>query len=418
MKIKQHPSGTTAQNSAYRGPIGQITVDTERWELRLHDGVTMGGQRILSLTQLLLNFMSRDSEFGQVAFAPDGRGILTRTGDRTYNLRKMVNGKGVTITNPFGTDGDFTFAINVDELQELMFDNLAGRVPYALTTGVEGNTDSEEIAFSVTFPTGFQGGKAGAIGAVKFHKDGKESATLSINGGSPLAIRAANGSTKTQQVIRAGTVALILRGDNYYYMIGHMTAEAIRIAPIEGLGALNVQSALAELRAIIAAMGTPEHEAGTPSLAQNWYIQYGTPVKVASSGSYDMPLKNNETCGIAMASGGMNPAVKLNGVTLNSSSGASMTSAMGLVTRIEDSIYYTTVSSNIFTGTGNLVSVSGINPSQYRTRSTLTKYGSKLASNVDKVKLDIGSSEAGTGYGIYVGALGIVLSLTTELPSA
>ncbi|MBN9568976.1 MAG: hypothetical protein J0H79_15390 [Alphaproteobacteria bacterium] len=40
--------GTTAENGAYIGAIGEITVDTERDELRLHDGVTAGGTRYVS----------------------------------------------------------------------------------------------------------------------------------------------------------------------------------------------------------------------------------------------------------------------------------------------------------------------------------------------------------------------------------
>lgn len=35
--------GTTAQNDAFTGAEGEIVVDTERHELRVHDGVTQGG---------------------------------------------------------------------------------------------------------------------------------------------------------------------------------------------------------------------------------------------------------------------------------------------------------------------------------------------------------------------------------------
>lgn len=39
----QHKRGTTAQNDAYTGRPGEITVDTELNQLRLHDGVSPGG---------------------------------------------------------------------------------------------------------------------------------------------------------------------------------------------------------------------------------------------------------------------------------------------------------------------------------------------------------------------------------------
>lgn len=38
--------GTTAENDAFTGAEGEITVDTERHELRVHDGVTQGGFKV------------------------------------------------------------------------------------------------------------------------------------------------------------------------------------------------------------------------------------------------------------------------------------------------------------------------------------------------------------------------------------
>lgn len=46
--------GTTAQNDAFTGAEGEIVVDTERHELRVHDGVTMGGFKISGSTSLPL----------------------------------------------------------------------------------------------------------------------------------------------------------------------------------------------------------------------------------------------------------------------------------------------------------------------------------------------------------------------------
>lgn len=51
MEVRQKARGTTAQNDALTGPVGQITVDTDRDELRLHDGVLAGGHRILNKAQ-------------------------------------------------------------------------------------------------------------------------------------------------------------------------------------------------------------------------------------------------------------------------------------------------------------------------------------------------------------------------------
>ena len=42
-KVLQLRRGTTAQNDAFTGAEGQLTVDTTAKTLRVHDGVTAGG---------------------------------------------------------------------------------------------------------------------------------------------------------------------------------------------------------------------------------------------------------------------------------------------------------------------------------------------------------------------------------------
>lgn len=49
--------GTTAENDAFTGAEGEITVDTEKHELRVHDGETQGGFTIPTAESL--NFASK-----------------------------------------------------------------------------------------------------------------------------------------------------------------------------------------------------------------------------------------------------------------------------------------------------------------------------------------------------------------------
>ena len=44
--ILQLRRGTTAENDAYTGSVGEITVDTTLNKIRLHDGSTAGGDTI------------------------------------------------------------------------------------------------------------------------------------------------------------------------------------------------------------------------------------------------------------------------------------------------------------------------------------------------------------------------------------
>lgn len=39
--------GTTAENDAFTGAVGEVTMDTEKNQLRVHDGVTQGGAGIV-----------------------------------------------------------------------------------------------------------------------------------------------------------------------------------------------------------------------------------------------------------------------------------------------------------------------------------------------------------------------------------
>lgn len=45
-KRLQLRGGTTAQNNAFTGAPRELTVDTEQWQLRLHDGVIVGGKLV------------------------------------------------------------------------------------------------------------------------------------------------------------------------------------------------------------------------------------------------------------------------------------------------------------------------------------------------------------------------------------
>lgn len=41
--------GTAAENDAFTGAVGEVTVDTDHSSLRTHDGATEGGTRTLSV---------------------------------------------------------------------------------------------------------------------------------------------------------------------------------------------------------------------------------------------------------------------------------------------------------------------------------------------------------------------------------
>lgn len=107
-KRVQFPRRGTAENDSYVGPDAQIVVDNQRKELRLHDGRTAGGWVIPNLRNLQRLFLTGDVEMAQLEFPEEAVGILTRTGNKIYQLRELQGVDGVTVTNPTGVAGNPT----------------------------------------------------------------------------------------------------------------------------------------------------------------------------------------------------------------------------------------------------------------------------------------------------------------------
>lgn len=301
MDILQLVRGLTANNDTYVGPPGQLTVDQERWELRLHDGETPGGWRICNLNQLNELFMSKDSEFGGVAFAPDDRGYLVRVGNKQYAMRSLVGVNGIEIANPAATEDDSEIGINSSYLNDLLIQGIAGRIAYAVTTGAVAPCTAYTAALPNHWPN-----SNGSLAAVLFHANAGANATLTVQLAttpSPTAlptlpIKTMKGSVLTAEFVRQGLVGLIMYVDDgtvevpapAYRLIGILTPLEQLIHPITGLAALNVQDALAELTARLIAL----EAGGTPAGGQFYTFANFPQVQAVNSGMGSIPLLDGE----------------------------------------------------------------------------------------------------------------------------
>jgi hypothetical protein len=282
VKTLLNPRADTATNDAYTGPASQLTVDTSRWELRLHDGVTPGGHRILNLQQLLLLFMSKDSEFGEVAFAEGELGYLVRIGDRQYELREItadVNG-GVIVTNGLATAANTSIKIDTAWLSKQVSDLRASGIRYLVTAGTNialtlsipvANPDydpedeeSEEPETVTDIPWPAEAVNGTLLG-VKFHINVLNTATLSINGQAGKPILLAGNVSNIEKTALIGVHALLMKVDTSWIVIGAYRADLIPIVEIPGLNfteattdpvvaavpAKNVQEALTALKRLV-----------------------------------------------------------------------------------------------------------------------------------------------------------------------
>jgi hypothetical protein len=97
----QFRRGTTAQNTAFRGAPGELSVDTDLWQIRIHDGVNYGGHVIQGGSNLTQGVTS-------VAFSTGTTGLtvqnspVTPTSNNPITLggtRAKANG-GTGVSNP------------------------------------------------------------------------------------------------------------------------------------------------------------------------------------------------------------------------------------------------------------------------------------------------------------------------------
>lgn len=270
MKNLLFPGANTAINDAFTGSARQLTVDTTRWELRLHDGVTPGGHRILNLEQLLLIFMAKDSEFGEVAFGDGELGYLVRVGDRQYELRQITGSDGITVENGLATSANTNIKIDQDWLDDQLQNLISGGILFRLTEGTAsaltttipvinpdfGEEGEPETVTDIAWPLD---GTNGALLGVEFHIAVADDATLAINGQTGKPIKLPTESVNLDQTLRIGTQAILMMVDNQWIVVGMQQAKHVPIDPITDLNidddpvtpARNVQEALEALKALI-----------------------------------------------------------------------------------------------------------------------------------------------------------------------
>ena len=80
----QYRRGTATQNNAFTGALGEITVDTTNWTLRVHDGVTAGGGGNLATVAYV------DAEIGTLSADSISNG--------TSNVKVLTSGGNIAVT--------------------------------------------------------------------------------------------------------------------------------------------------------------------------------------------------------------------------------------------------------------------------------------------------------------------------------
>lgn len=143
--------------NAFIGDEREITVDITNDELRLHDGSTPGGHKILNRDQNDDRYQGRNTELdGLLDWEPSDRGLVVRLGPGNYELRTIETAAGqLTIENPTGFAGNFKFGLADDITKDIKFSGeIETTEPLKATGGVLGNVTGDLTGDSTGKHTG------------------------------------------------------------------------------------------------------------------------------------------------------------------------------------------------------------------------------------------------------------------------
>ena len=138
MKDVQQLGGAYEVESVRVGLPRQITVDTDNWRLRLHDGIEVGGYQFYSHNENIQFFQPASSELWGISqsFEPYDRGFVSRVDPGAYIVRSIVGTNGETVVvNGSGVEGNPRIELDDVITKDLLF---TGEVQFDSTIQVEG----------------------------------------------------------------------------------------------------------------------------------------------------------------------------------------------------------------------------------------------------------------------------------------
>jgi len=111
----QYRRGTNAQNAAFTGALGEITVDTTNGTLRVHDALTAGGSNIATVAYVSAQISSLSSNSissGTSNVRVFANGNVTTSAGGTANVLNVTS-TGATITGDLTVTGNATLSGNI-----------------------------------------------------------------------------------------------------------------------------------------------------------------------------------------------------------------------------------------------------------------------------------------------------------------
>lgn len=143
-KVVQRSRGPRSEMDSYTGPEGEITIVTDTIELRVHDGITMGGHRFPSLPDQEKRFQAASPELTDIAGIKSS-GVLVRRGLADWAVRKIQGLAGeIVVLDGVGHDGDISIGLPDSITVDITF---AGEVTFGKTIlgNLKGDTEGSHV---------------------------------------------------------------------------------------------------------------------------------------------------------------------------------------------------------------------------------------------------------------------------------
>ena len=160
----QYRRGTNAQNAAFTGALGEITVDTTNGTLRVHDAITAGGSNIATVAYVTSQISALSSN--SISFGTSSVAVIASGG----NIRANVGGS--TITNTYSSGLAVTGLISATGAVITASDlsitgNIIDGAALTISTGSNGNiTLAPNGSGVIVVNTDIRNGQANATGNI------------------------------------------------------------------------------------------------------------------------------------------------------------------------------------------------------------------------------------------------------------
>ena len=124
--------GTTAQTNAFTGAVGEVTVDTDKKTVVVHDGVTVGGHPIATRASAdgTISLIKKD---GTSAGTINANGLFNNTLTSTNTNQALTAAQGKVLKDTLDTTTSSTFGVD-QTWRDLTSSRVSG-VNYTNSTG-------------------------------------------------------------------------------------------------------------------------------------------------------------------------------------------------------------------------------------------------------------------------------------------